>query len=627
MRILSAIILSLFCAGAWAAFPTTNLQLLLRADTGCYTDAGTTAANDGDLVYRWADQSGNANHANQTTSGNRPTLRTNWWGKNPALYFTTDNYLTIAHDLGLTPVAEEFHVYVVFYSETWAATGVIINKGQESSIHEGWSIMQSNTTETNIVRCNASDDSSQRASQTSARVVGGPNLLEMHISGGEITGYSAPNTTWSDGGGGPAGNTFEGTIDGADVVEIGRDNSPGNYLEGYVSLIAIYKGAHDQAAVRAELADWCQMEEAVSAFSTPVEVAATTTTTGPWNRLPTIAKAGNGNLICLYEKRNTSNADLANNIDIAYKISDDNGATWGSESILKDAGANRAGNPCAVADSSGTVHVLYGYDSDGDADSGDTCGYQYSEDGGATWSGETDVSASVLPPGMDRAFCNPSTGVLCDSGRLVFPSRAYDTDLSPNYRQMSIYTDDAGTTWNYGGYVPYPGGIEGSIAKLPDGKLMWVIRLGVIEDASLLTHQFIAISEDEGVTWERTGVAYDWLMTEVHLGLCLVGSTLVSSGLNVQDTESPTLAARRGIILRSCASPTVWDRRSVLYAQKAGYSNLIALDQNTVAIIWERGDEPHVYTNSEADIYFTTATIVQNNFSLGAGGSGIIWWN
>lgn len=624
MRILSAIILSLFCAGAWAAFPTTNLQLLLRADAGCYTDAGTTAAKDGDLVYRWADQSGNGNHADQTTSGNRPTLRTNWWGKKPALYFTTDNYLTVANASGLIPAAEEFHIYAVIYDETWSASSTYLAKGNTASTDEGWLLGASSATDTKFVRCNASNDANQRGSQSVARVMGGPNLIEMHISGGEIAGYESPNGTWTDGGGGPTGNTFTGTIDSTANITIGANNTPGNYLEGYISLIVIYKGAHNQAAVRAELANWCQIQEAASAVGTPVEVVATTTTTGPWNRLPTIAKAGNGNLICLYEKRITSNNDTGNNIDVAYRISTDSGATWGSESILKDAGANRAGNPCAVTDASGTVHVLYGYDSDGGADSGDTCGYQYSEDGGSTWSGETDISASVLPTGMDRAFSNPATGVLCDSGRIVFPARFYDTDLTPGYRQYAIYSDDNGTTWQYGEPVPYPAGIEGSIVEAPGGTLVWAIRIGSGADA--IEHQYIAISDDEGETWDASAVAYDWLRHEIQKGLARVGNTVVALSPNTRIlTASNT--SRRALVLRSAASADSWPRRSVVYSKHSMYSNMVALDSDTVAIVYEQGDAPDTY-NGEVDIYFVTADVVSQSYSAGsAGGSGIIWWN
>ena len=49
-----------------------NLALWLKANAGCYSDAGTTLCTDGTQVYQWNDQSGNGNNATQTTAANRP---------------------------------------------------------------------------------------------------------------------------------------------------------------------------------------------------------------------------------------------------------------------------------------------------------------------------------------------------------------------------------------------------------------------------------------------------------------------------------------------------------------------------------------------------------------------------
>lgn len=44
----------------------------LKQNTLLFSDAGTTPAVDTDPIYRWGDSSGNSNHANQVTLGNRP---------------------------------------------------------------------------------------------------------------------------------------------------------------------------------------------------------------------------------------------------------------------------------------------------------------------------------------------------------------------------------------------------------------------------------------------------------------------------------------------------------------------------------------------------------------------------
>ena len=77
--------------------PSPNLVVWLEADVGVFTDtAGTTpAVNDGDLIVRWSDQSGNGNHVLQATSGNRPVFKTNVLGGKPVLRFLTASAQTL----------------------------------------------------------------------------------------------------------------------------------------------------------------------------------------------------------------------------------------------------------------------------------------------------------------------------------------------------------------------------------------------------------------------------------------------------------------------------------------------------------------------------------------------------
>lgn len=65
----------------------TNLLMWLKADAGVYSDSGTTLCQDEDAVYHWEDQSGNGNHAIQTTVENRPTYHENVLNNRPAILF------------------------------------------------------------------------------------------------------------------------------------------------------------------------------------------------------------------------------------------------------------------------------------------------------------------------------------------------------------------------------------------------------------------------------------------------------------------------------------------------------------------------------------------------------------
>jgi hypothetical protein len=70
-----------FFGGAAKAFSPTDiagLQLWLDSTTGLFdaTSGGSAVTTDGSSVARWEDQSGNGNHVTQTTSNNRPILKT-----------------------------------------------------------------------------------------------------------------------------------------------------------------------------------------------------------------------------------------------------------------------------------------------------------------------------------------------------------------------------------------------------------------------------------------------------------------------------------------------------------------------------------------------------------------------
>jgi hypothetical protein len=66
---------------------SSNNKLWLKADANVYNDAGTTLASNGNTVWQWNDQSGNANNALQTLAGRRPTYIANAGNSKPALQF------------------------------------------------------------------------------------------------------------------------------------------------------------------------------------------------------------------------------------------------------------------------------------------------------------------------------------------------------------------------------------------------------------------------------------------------------------------------------------------------------------------------------------------------------------
>lgn len=80
------------------AIPTdiSNLKVWFKADGTLWQDAARTtpAVTDGDPIGSWDDASGNANHAQQSTSGFRPQLKTSILNGLPVIRFDgTDDFL------------------------------------------------------------------------------------------------------------------------------------------------------------------------------------------------------------------------------------------------------------------------------------------------------------------------------------------------------------------------------------------------------------------------------------------------------------------------------------------------------------------------------------------------------
>lgn len=99
--------------GVGSANGASNLQLWLKADAGVYTDDGcTTAAENGNSVACWADQSGYGNHFTQSTSGSRPSLVNSVLSSEPILRFDgSSQFLKTGYSAGIN--SHNFTIFIV----------------------------------------------------------------------------------------------------------------------------------------------------------------------------------------------------------------------------------------------------------------------------------------------------------------------------------------------------------------------------------------------------------------------------------------------------------------------------------------------------------------------------------
>lgn len=188
-------------------------------------------------------------------------------------------------------------------------------------------------------------------------------------------------------------------------------------------------------------------------------------------RIPSIVRTNANTLLAFVEGRMSMNKDHGN-INVEYKRSTNDGATWSSMMEVVGAGLGTWGNPTAVVDrNTGRIWVFMNWNSatkniggtDG-YDKIDTWGdrkvyYSYSDNDGLTFSTPTDMTSTLLPPNYTWDAIGPGVGIQTSNGTLVIPAQG-----------RNIYSTDHGATWQY---KLIPGGTsEGAIVELNDGRLM-----------------------------------------------------------------------------------------------------------------------------------------------------------
>ena len=237
-------------------------------------------------------------------------------------------------------------------------------------------------------------------------------------------------------------------------------------------------------------------------------------------RIPAITRAKNDNLVAVADYRYCKSDIGGGSIDLRYRISTDNGKTWGDIKTLvnykdyptptttTDARTNETttttsgkstelmhtgfGDPCIVTDcETGKMMVLSctGNVTFQNATRNNHQGIArfYSTDNGETWEDPTEISESIYTL-FDNSTSGKAESLFVGSGR-IFQShtvkvgthyRLYCVVLLKDGRNYVLYSDDFGANWAVLGgadTAPITGGDEPKAEELPDGSVLVSSRL------------------------------------------------------------------------------------------------------------------------------------------------------
>ncbi|MER7347357.1 sialidase family protein [Streptomyces aurantiacus] len=324
-------------------------------------------------------------------------------------------------------------------------------------------------------------------------------------------------------------------------------------------------------------------------------------------RIPAIVKTTKGTLLAFAEGRVNDCSD-AGDIDLVLKRSEDGGRTWSPMQVINEGGGDTHGNPAPVVDRETGRIVLAETYNPGRTD-GKNCEVpcertpylQHSDDDGETWSKPRDLSDDILPKSWNSWYATgPVHGIQLTrgrhAGRLVFTVNAETWNgsrVTENHAAL-VVSDDGGDNWRIGATDSYPISAsdatfrqkpsEMTLAERQDGS---IYVSGREQDGTDLGHRDHAVSRDGGESFTRPFTSIPDLYTPQVQGATLrFGDRLLLACPGDPDR-------RRTMMIRSSYDGgRTWDsfdRGTVVTGDWSGYSDMVAVDDERVGLMYEGG--------------------------------------
>src|SRR5690606_34970568 len=349
-------------------------------------------------------------------------------------------------------------------------------------------------------------------------------------------------------------------------------------------------------------------------------------------RIPAIIQDKTGNLIAFAEGRVDHAGDFGN-VDVVYKISEDQGKTWGPLKVAVDYDKLQAGNVAPVVDlmdpnyPQGRILLFYntGNNQEGEVRKGDglrEAWYISSTDGGLSWNEPVNITTQVHRPQQPavntaydfqedwRTYANtPGHAFQFVSGphqgRIYVAANHSAGEPHPqgeDWNAHAYYTDDHGQTFTLSENIPYSGTNESTAAQIGDDQVYMSSRNQRLDPKQ----RVISISNDGGHSWASAAPDAN-LPDPINQGAVLSwkkGKKFILAHLNAADPQH-----RDNLTLRiSKDQGKTWPINKVIVKSPEGYkgayaaySDLVLLNKKTVGILYEK--------DNYKEIVFLTETV------------------
>ncbi|MCQ2173691.1 MAG: glycoside hydrolase [Bacteroidales bacterium] len=230
-------------------------------------------------------------------------------------------------------------------------------------------------------------------------------------------------------------------------------------------------------------------------------------------RIPAILQLSDGTLLTVNDRRNASQEDLPNEIDVVSRYSTDGGRSWSEPVYIAKNGGRMFGfgDPGLAELEDGTVICTFcgGQRLDKSCwEDPQRSYFSVSKDHGRTWSEPRDITSSIWGPDPVNPFCKRYNSSFFSSGNsLVLKNSPHKGRMLvanvctyDSWRGLcnhAVYTDDGGESWHVSQIAFADKGDEAKMVELNDGRILMSIRQN--------GNRAFTLSEDGGETWGEPG--------------------------------------------------------------------------------------------------------------------------